>query len=687
MKRTATLCLLLVLAVGVVMAQKTVIKVEAMSPGRMEDMNVPNPTDVHNVSSGLTVVGVGTKVWLSGWDATGDTAFKTASSYLWSFVSKPTGSTVALDSTTTQWTGFRPDALGDYVVKLVIGSKDTSVRITGANYVGVDRNNVAPEVFNCASCHASAAAPEKFAEWKDSPHATVFEHGMNGTLSSHWSERCFQCHTVGYDTLASNRGFDDVAAGLGFVATQWMPWRAGLYDSLLTTNKKAVTLLAGIGCESCHGPKNPNHFGPGTQPKTMDAGVCAQCHNEPPQHSGFLQWENSGHASPPWESGFASTGTTPVTSYTLSACVRCHDGGAFKNFTEGQSFDNRSSTGYGYLTRTNLDCQTCHDPHSTELRQAPASSDTLGNGYNYSNDSFGSGAICLNCHKFRRDANSYVKTTLSSRWGPHYFGAADLILGQNGYTFGDNLLPDLTKSGHMSVENTCVGCHMQATPTNSPATNKTGGHTWKISYAAPDGTVYENLTVCMNCHTDIENTKAAFEAKIDGLMKKIAMNLPPYGSENIDWSLIASDKNKAVLEQVYWNYQYVKNGGSAIHNPRYTTYLLQRSLQALGVSTDVEPLAGLVPSTYELSQNYPNPFNPTTQIRFSLPRESDVKLVVFDIVGRVVTTLVDQKMSAGVHQVTWNGRDQDGQSVASGVYFYHIQAAGFSATKKMALIK
>jgi flagellar hook assembly protein FlgD len=105
------------------------------------------------------------------------------------------------------------------------------------------------------------------------------------------------------------------------------------------------------------------------------------------------------------------------------------------------------------------------------------------------------------------------------------------------------------------------------------------------------------------------------------------------------------------------------------------------------VSTDVEPLAGLVPSTYELSQNYPNPFNPTTQIRFSLPRESGVKLVVFDIVGRVVTTLVDQKMSAGVHQVTWNGRDQDGRPVASGVYFYHIQAAGFSATKKMALIK
>jgi hypothetical protein len=667
------------------MAQKTVIKVEAMSQGRLAEMNVPAVP--HNMSSGLTVVGVGSKVWLSGWDATGDTAFKAASNYLWSIDSKPAGSTVTLDSTTTQWTGFRPDAVGDYVVKLVIGGKDTSVTITGANYVGVDRNNVAPERLNCATCHVTFAAPEKFEEWKDSPHATIFEHGLNGTLSSHWGESCFGCHTVGYDTLASNRGFDDIAAELGFSVTQWMPFRSGLYDSLLTTNKKAVTLVAGIGCENCHGPKNPNHYGAGTQPKTMDEGVCEQCHDAPTHHVVPLQWKSSGHASPPWESGFASSGTTPVTSYTFSACVRCHDGGAFKNFTEGKSFDNTAASGFSYLTRTTINCQTCHDPHSTELRQAPVSSDTLGNGYNYANDNFGSGAICLNCHKYRRDANSYVKTSLSSHWGPHYFGAADLMLGQNGYTFGDNLLPDLTRSGHMSVENTCVGCHMQATPSSSPATNMTGGHTWKMSYTAPDGTVYENLEACKSCHTDIESTKAAFDAKIDGLMKKVAMNLPPYGSEDVDWSQIAAAPNKPLLEQVYWNYQYVTNGGSPIHNPRYTTYLLQRSLQALGVATDVEPLAGLVPTSYELSQNYPNPFNPTTQIRFSLPRESDVKLVVFDIVGRVVTTLVDQKLSAGTHQVTWNGRNQDGRAVASGVYFYHIQADGFSATKKMALVK
>ncbi len=685
MKRTVTLCLLLFLAVGVVMAQKTVIKVEAMSQGRLSQIGVPTTT--HYMSSGLAVVGVGSKVWLSGWDATGDTAFMAASNYLWSIVSKPTGSMATLDSTTTQWTGFRPDTVGEYVVKLVINGKDTSVTITGANYVGCDRNNVAPERLNCATCHATFAEPEKFAEWKNSPHATIFEQGLDGVLGTHWGESCLGCHTVGDDTLASNRGYDDVASEVGFNFSQWTNYHPGLYDSLLTTNQKAVTLVAGIGCENCHGPKNPDHYGVGTQPATMNEGICIQCHDAPTHHVVPFQWQNSGHASPPWESGFGSSGTTPVTSYTFSACVRCHDGGAFKDFTEGKSFDNTTASGYSYLTRTTINCQTCHDPHSTELRQTPVSSDTLGNGYSYTSDNFGSGKICLNCHKYRRDADSYVKTSLSSHWGPHYFGAADLMLGQNGYTFGDVVPTELTRSGHMIVGNTCVGCHMQATPSSGPAVNMTGGHTWKISYTAPDGTVYENLEVCKNCHTDIESTKANFDTKIDGLMKQVAESLPPYGSEDIDWSQISSAPNKALLEQVYWNYQYVANGGSAIHNPRYTTYLLQRSLQALGVATDVEPLAGTLPTTYELSQNYPNPFNPTTQIRFSLPRESNVRLVVFDIVGRVVTTLVDQKMSAGIHQVTWNGRDQDGRSVSSGVYFYHIQAEGFSATKKMALIK
>jgi flagellar hook assembly protein FlgD len=88
-----------------------------------------------------------------------------------------------------------------------------------------------------------------------------------------------------------------------------------------------------------------------------------------------------------------------------------------------------------------------------------------------------------------------------------------------------------------------------------------------------------------------------------------------------------------------------------------------------------------------LSQNYPNPFNPSTEIRYNVPKTSPVKLAVYDVMGRLVRTLVDQTMSAGAQRTTWNGKDNNGQTVSSGVYFYHIQADGFTATKKMVMMK
>ena len=99
------------------------------------------------------------------------------------------------------------------------------------------------------------------------------------------------------------------------------------------------------------------------------------------------------------------------------------------------------------------------------------------------------------------------------------------------------------------------------------------------------------------------------------------------------------------------------------------------------------------PTTFRLAQNYPNPFNPSTVISFSLPFTADVHLTVFDILGRQVTSLLSGQCRAGNTDVTWNGRDLYGAPVASGVYFYRLQArpldgsAGFTAMKKMLLTK
>jgi hypothetical protein len=89
-----------------------------------------------------------------------------------------------------------------------------------------------------------------------------------------------------------------------------------------------------------------------------------------------------------------------------------------------------------------------------------------------------------------------------------------------------------------------------------------------------------------------------------------------------------------------------------------------------------------VPHQYSLSQNYPNPLNPSTTIKFELPKASLVSLTVYDILGRVVSVLVNEGRGAGVHEVKF-----DGSSLASGVYFYRLQAENFTQTKRLLLLK
>jgi hypothetical protein len=88
-----------------------------------------------------------------------------------------------------------------------------------------------------------------------------------------------------------------------------------------------------------------------------------------------------------------------------------------------------------------------------------------------------------------------------------------------------------------------------------------------------------------------------------------------------------------------------------------------------------------VPQEYHLAQNYPNPFNPTTTIQFSIPKKTDVKLIIFDLTGKVISTLIDRELVAGEYQLDW-----DGSQRASGIYFYRLDAGNFSQTKKMILL-
>jgi choice-of-anchor B domain-containing protein len=103
--------------------------------------------------------------------------------------------------------------------------------------------------------------------------------------------------------------------------------------------------------------------------------------------------------------------------------------------------------------------------------------------------------------------------------------------------------------------------------------------------------------------------------------------------------------------------------------------------------TGVAEWAGEVPDSYSLEQNYPNPFNAGTTIRYSLPKRIRVRLKVYNVVGKEIRTLVDEVQQAGSHRIVWDGRDESGDLVPSGVYLYRLETSGFFRGYKMLLLR
>ena len=136
------------------------------------------------------------------------------------------------------------------------------------------------------------------------------------------------------------------------------------------------------------------------------------------------------------------------------------------------------------------------------------------------------------------------------------------------------------------------------------------------------------------------------------------------------------------------------SSSSMAASPTYASDAKGTAVGASGVNfslntvvTSVEENQPLVPSGYVLEQNYPNPFNPTTQILFSLPSSERMTLTIYNLLGQKMAELVNGVMSAGSHVVTWNGRDSRGLQLPSGVYFYRLESPGFTAAKRMLMLK
>jgi hypothetical protein len=123
------------------------------------------------------------------------------------------------------------------------------------------------------------------------------------------------------------------------------------------------------------------------------------------------------------------------------------------------------------------------------------------------------------------------------------------------------------------------------------------------------------------------------------------------------------------------------------NDPVVPIHLIDLQINVVGTLTGVNPVGGSIPTAFALRPNEPNPFNPLTKIRFDLPQESRVALTVFDAAGRRVKSLVSERMGAGRYEVPWNGTDDGGTAVGSGVYLLRMDAGTFSDRVKMTLVK
>ena len=155
----------------------------------------------------------------------------------------------------------------------------------------------------------------------------------------------------------------------------------------------------------------------------------------------------------------------------------------------------------------------------------------------------------------------------------------------------------------------------------------------------------------------------------------------------IDQLLVSAGVADGESVELLWNVR-VNDGVDTVavsddyDNVTNTFNTVYRSITLTNSSAVNNELANGLPEKFDLKPNYPNPFNPSTQIAFDLPESADVRLTVFDVLGRQVATLINQPMKAGMHTVSF-----DAQRLASGVYIYRLEAGSFTMTRNMMLIK
>jgi len=490
---------------------------------------------------------------------------------------------------------------------------------------------------SCSSCHSTLPDGQRGSDypvydtWKLTKHSQSFD-SLKGELSF----SCLQCHTTQDSSLVN------------FGANEYVVKDTSVKAGYSITNTAGFNNVKNVQCEACHGPLgtsghtlSSDHWGfTTTNTLNYSAALCGKCHSG---HSPYIeQWSTSAHSQ-------TTSGACAITP-TMKSCTRCHVAQNFILLASNPAAYKDTILVTGSAVQP-LTCVACHDPHSAkypgQLRFdiTPAL------------------VICDQCHYENIDSVN-INTTPHETTGPCLTG--DPLFGYRypGQTY-------INSAHTYAATERCVNCHVNMTPNPDGGVNT--GHTF-----AP------RVQACAGCHSDYYTTvdTSAKDGKMfdyrgvqtttDSLINALQTKLN---------SMTHADSLTKLFKEANYNLAAINGEGSmGVHNTALVQKLLRDALASFtptGVKTETQ-----LPVKFELDQNYPNPFNPTTTIRFSIAKAGNVKIVVYDVSGKEIKTLINSYYSAGTFNITWNAMNN-----ASGVYFYRIESGSFNTVKKMVLLK
>ncbi|MBI1388138.1 MAG: hypothetical protein GC154_06790 [bacterium] len=578
-------------------------------------------------SSGLHVAGLGEKVYLR---ASANQTGATLSDIQWTLTKKPSGSAVDFVINGQTMTAFVPDKTGEYQVALSAKSSsgatlNETVRVVGGTYDGAGNLTDAPPGLQCALCHTDNAKG-----WLKTNHAHVLENHLNGMRSDQYDESCFACHTTGFHAEGgiANKGFtdrvDEAGLTLADLADQVNeayrlnhdkdPGNDVAYYDMLPNSVKQ---MANAQCEMCHGPGSQHLGNTANIEKPWHSNSCLRCHDA----KGFskdLETEHQPYAAGPnlHTQPTAIFQTAPALLQT--ACAKCHSAEGFVTLAvEGGTVSQLSPKTQPH----GVTCAACHDPHDSshpnQLRTVAAV--TLDSGQQF--DGGGKGNLCANCHQSRvpSDLENYIQ---SSSNGPHFAPQADIMMGVNVWTYGEE--PKRRESVHQEVvQDTCVACHMARVPHDGWTDESgvvMGGHSFLIRSRVSEADNHQNA--CTPCHLtmksldrvlttgrdyDGDGVKEGVQSEVKGLMIRIGQILADRYpgvtvAEDGALNVTASLYQKMTFDEkaaVYNVHMFYRDGSFGIHNASLTVETLQKTYGAIaGTSFAAEfPKAYIIGST------------------------------------------------------------------------------------------